>query len=71
MQERASGDDEVRDLGSHRILHAQTETCPGTEAPDGAVTPDAGWRQTPTRGPVHVEAGSATDVGVFPQALGR
>ena len=38
MQERASGDDEVRDLGSHRILHAQTETCPGTEAPDGAVT---------------------------------
>ena len=38
IQERASGDDEVRDLGSHRILHAQTETCPGTEAPDGAVT---------------------------------
>ena len=33
--------------------------------------PYAGWRQAPTRGPVHVEAGSATDVGVFPQVLGR
>ena len=51
MQERASGDDEVRDLGSHRILHAQTETRPGTEAPDGAVTLMLVGATTPTRGP--------------------
>ena len=33
--------------------------------------PYAGWRQTPNRGPVHVEAGSAADVGVFPRASRR
>ena len=32
------GDDEGRDQGSHRILHAHTEMFPGTGAPDRVVT---------------------------------